>query len=256
MRFSNTETKKLLKVLLVSALFIVTTAQIIQAQPASSGSSTTHRNLSNKKSNFENVAIAQASGTLMNSPGNVGSDLIRLRDALRKYTEIDTIIKRQIRLSSREVMKIPFMYIAFEGRFELTKAESDNLKTYLEGGGFIMLEKFDISREENPSKSAFTSMINKALGSKARVRRLPNSHQIYSSYFDFPDGPPLGGPSEARRFDSISEVNYLEGISMNGRLVGICSSQQKKSTWSEMQLRFGINAIVFALTQKGGIAGR
>ena len=257
MRVSSPQLSQPLTVVFLTALLVFSTVKINSAQPPGSGNSS-HVSTSNitfdranKKSILGDVTLGHATGTQMKSPQDIDRTMIRLREALLKYTRIDAKVDRQIRLSSREIMKLPFVYIAFEGGFDLTKAESDNLNAYLKSGGFIMIDKFDISREDNPAESAFGPMINKALGSRVRVHRLQNSHQIFSSYFDFPEGPPLNVNTGSRVMDSTSEVNYLEGITMNGRLVGICSS---KYSWGEMQLQFGINAIVFALTQKGGIA--
>ena len=255
----------LLTVLFLTVSMIVTTVQTIKAQPPGSGSNTTESKAnitidsSNKKNILGHVYIAHTSGTRMKSPRNVGGGIISLKDAMLKYTRIDTKVNRMIRLSSREIMKLPFVYIAFEGGFDLTETERNNLKAYLENGGFIMLEQYALAREDTPSRDAFSRIISKVLDSKARVSRLPNSHQLYHSYFDFPGGPPLGGYVNNRRAGAMKEVNYIEGITMNGRLVGICSSKQYLSTWIERndpQLKFGINAIVFALTQKGGIACR
>jgi len=269
------ESIKLLPAVFLTAFLAVTTVQTVTAQPPGSGSNSTESKANiifdqtDKKSISGHVYIAHASGTRMKSPGNVGGGLIILKNAMLKYTKIDTEVYRRISLSSREIMKLPFVYIAFEGGFELTAAERDNLKSYLENGGFIMLEQFALGKEQSPVGSALSGMIRKALGSKARVSQLPNSHQLYHSYFDFPNGPPLGGELNYRKVGSNTianrnyvsgkEVNYIEGITMNGRLVGICSSKRYLSKWLERndpQLKFGINAIVFALTQKGGIVRR
>lgn len=274
MRLPGTESIRLLPVLFLTAFMAVNTVQTVTAQPPGSGSDTTESKThitfdpANKKSISGHVYIAHASGTQMKSPGNVGGGLISLKDAMLKYTKIDTKVYHQIRLSSREIMKLPFVYIAFEGGFDLTEAERDNLRAYLENGGFIMLEQFALAKEQSPAGSALSRMIGKVL--KARVSQLPNSHRLYHSYFDFPNGPPQGGELKYQKvgFNSIAkgnikvsekEVNYIDGITMNSRLVGIYSSKHYLSKWIERndpQLKFGINAIVFALTQKGGIASR
>ena len=267
MRLPVPESMKLLTVVFLTAFLAVTTTQTVTAQPPGSGNDLTESkthitfDLANKKNISGHLYIAHASGTRMKSPDNIGRGLINLKDAMVKYTKIDTKIDRQIRLSSREIMKLPFVYIAFEGGFDLTGAERDNIRAYLDNGGFIMIEQFSLAKEQSPTGSALSSMIGKVL--KARVNQLPNSHRLYHSYFDFPDGPPQSRELKYQRIGNIkvsgNEVNYIDGITMNGRLVGICSSKQYLSKWIERndpQLKFGINAIVFALTQKGGIACR
>ena len=272
MRSPVSESTKLLPAVFLTIFFMaVTTVHTVTAQPPGSGSDTTELKThitfdpANKKNISGHVSIAHASGTRMKSPGNIGGGLISLKDAMVKYTKIDTEVYRRIRLSSREIMKLPFVYIAFEGGFDLTGAERDNIRAYLENGGFIMIEQFALAKEQSPTGSALSNMIGKVL--KARVNQLPNSHRLFHSYFDFPDGPPQRGELKYQRVGSNfianrnivsgKEVNYIDGITMNGRLVGICSSKHYLSKWierSDPQLKFGINAIVFALTRKGGIA--
>ncbi|MFC1607419.1 DUF4159 domain-containing protein [Candidatus Latescibacterota bacterium] len=286
MRHFCSETMKVSQVVLITALMAFATVQTLAAQPPGSGSDPTDSkasitfDLANKKSISGHVYIAHATGSRMKTPRNVGGGLINLKEAMTKYTKIDTKVDRQIRLSSREILKLPYVYIAFEGGFDLTEPERSNLKAYLENGGFIMLEQFAMAKEQTSSGSAFSRMISKVLGSKARVSPLRNNHNIYHSFFDFTDGPPQGGEAithvvgstytivpgnpVATRIDSEvsgKKVDYIEGINMNGRLVGICSSKRYLAKWQERgnndpQLKFGVNTIVFALTQKGGIARR
>ena len=54
-------------------------------------------------------------------------------------------------------------------------------------------------------------------------------------------------------------VNYLEGIGIDNRLVAIYSDKGYGNKWrylsnNEPQLKMGVNIVVFALTQHGGIA--
>ena len=54
-------------------------------------------------------------------------------------------------------------------------------------------------------------------------------------------------------------VYYLEGIWLNGRLAAVYCDKGYAQKWSNMsnnapQLRMGVNFVVYALTQAGGIA--
>ena len=233
---------------------------------------------SNKKNISGFVSITNAIGSSLKTPRGVGAGMINLKEAMLKWTKIDTRVDQQVRLSSPELFKQPFVYIAFEGGFDLTESERSNLKQYLENGGFIVMEQFALAKEQDASGSAFARMMQPVLGSNARVAPLQNSNALYHSFFDFTDGPPIGGEMKSQVVGStysqiggdvkktdfeISQkaVNYLEGITMNGRLVGICSSKKYLDKWQERsnnepQLRMGVNMIVFALTQQGGMASR
>ncbi|MBN1291723.1 MAG: DUF4159 domain-containing protein [Candidatus Latescibacteria bacterium] len=271
MRLTCTDSiKHLLRIALAAILTAVTVMAVIAQPPGSRSFSTGSKtnivfDPANKKNINGNTYIAYVSGTQMKSPANVGRGMINLKDAMLKHTKIDTKVERQIRLSSREIMKLPFVYLAFENGFELTENERDNLRKYLENGGFIMLEQFTLAKEQPYSGSALSNMIRSELGQQARVSRLSNSHQLYHSYFDYPDGPPQGGDLLYQTVESSGnrvtgqQVNYLEGITINGRLVGICSSKRYLTKWLEhndVQLKFGVNVIVYALTQREGIANR
>ena len=68
--------------------------------------------------------------------------------------------------------------------------------------------------------------------------------------------------TEQRSSDFIifaQQSYFLEGVFLGDRLVGVYSDKGYVHMWArdfgnEPQLRFGINAVVFALTQEGSIA--
>lgn len=253
----------------------------VDAQPPGSGSTATKEKAvvfvdpANKKNISGYAHITYATGARIKSPRDIGSGLINLKEAMLKWTQLETIVDQQVRLSSPEIMKCPFVYIAFEGGFDLTESEKSNLKNYLSHGGFIVLEQLALAKEQSASGSAYSRMISDILGSQARVAPIANSHKLYHCFFDFTDGPPIGGELKEQRVGrryspsgnespiSISgkDVNYLESITMDGRIVGICSSKRYLDKWKERgnnepQLRMGVNMIVFALTQSGGLAAQ
>ena len=101
--------------------------------------------------------------------------------------------------------------------------------------------------------------------------RLPDSHAIYHCYFDFDDGPPTAYPTHF--LEGHPEYDYLEGIFLPaGRLGGIISRKWYANPWGDWgaggftkgdsfygrqdptrPLQFGVNLIIFALTQEGGL---
>ena len=104
-------------------------------------------------------------------------------------------------------------------------------------------------------------MLKDALGRDARFRVIPNDHPIYHSFFDFEDGPPPQRSEDRVNFqrDFRPEVPYLEGIFLGDRLVVVFSNKAYGIAWekefrNEPQLQIGVNLVVFALLQEGGIA--
>ena len=88
----------------------------------------------------------------------------------------------------------------------------------------------------------------------AKWQRIAKTHPLYYSFFDFEDGPPMGGASGGNVFD-------LEMLELRGRIAVVFSDLNISWYWGdpfadarERGLQFGVNLIVYALTQPGGIA--
>jgi hypothetical protein len=91
-------------------------------------------------------------------------------------------------------------------------------------------------------------------------KRLSIDHPLYHAFFDF-DGPPVGDDV----FEGNRAISYLEGVTVEDRLVAVFSSKEIGKVWGNYetlgidptrQLQFGVNLVVFALTQKGSITER
>jgi len=115
-------------------------------------------------------------------------------------------------------------------------------------------------------------MLRDSLGADAQFLPIPNRHPLYHCFFDFDDGPPQGDeihmsttitktlPASYKFGDNAMArvVLYLEGIWLDERLVAIYSDKGYARKWkllvnNEPQLKMGVNFVVFALTQTGGI---
>jgi len=146
------------------------------------------------------------------------------------------------------------------------------------GGGFVFADCSHFSHATvNADYRSLRDAIVGALASqgiKASFEKLPNSHPVYHCYFDF-DGPPVGadGPLSRRYPNSNHIVRYTEGVETDGRLVTLLSSKFYIHAWTRWgtrpgqgiwwgdqnptrQLQFGVNTIIFALTQEGSLTHR
>ena len=199
---------------------------------------------------------------------------------LARYVSQCTDIKADVTgfnvpLDSDDILQVPWMYLGTHWPFQLTSAELRHLGRYLLDGGFLFAEAL---RGFLPPRTdgSFRGMFREALayeGIRDRAfERLPNTHAIYHCYFDF-DGPPMGYPF--RSFHGTKDCSYLEGLVLEeGRLVGILSLKWYANPWGDWgpegfgtsnfykvfdptrALQFGVNLIVFALTQEGGLTHR
>ncbi len=182
---------------------------------------------------------------------------------IRDYTKINAKVEGvTIQLSDRRLFKAPFIYMTgSDVVMLLSETEIKNLGEYLRNGGFLFAD--DIVKGANPAGgrigTPFDQQMKKALkdalGADAKFQKIPNDHPLYiDNFYDFPDGPPLGGASNGNVFN-------LEGIWLRGRLAVVFSDLNISWYWGdpdanakERGLQFGVNLIVYALTQPGGLA--
>ncbi|MCD6170039.1 MAG: DUF4159 domain-containing protein [Candidatus Latescibacteria bacterium] len=185
---------------------------------------------------------------------------------MNDHTKIKASIKGQtIELSDPTLFSAPFIYMTgSECIVSLSPVEIENLGNYLRSGGFLFIE--DIAKSPKPGQSPpggiagttfdqqAKAVLKEALGRDCRFFRIPKTHPLFHSFYDFDDGPPLGGASGGN-------VNYLEGIEIRGRLAVVFSDLNISWYWGDTEatgrergLQFGVNLIVYALTQPGGIA--
>ena len=98
--------------------------------------------------------------------------------------------------------------------------------------------------------------------------RMNDDHPVFHCFFDF-EGPPVGGFGGPRRLDKRmpQQVPYPDTVSIEGRVMVIFSHYWYSAAWcgqwyeywyrdNTPQLQFGVNLLVFALTQEGGITRR
>ena len=84
-----------------------------------------------------------------------------------------------------QIYQYPYVYLTGHGNINLSNSEAQNLRKYLESGGFLHiddnygLEKYNYARRE--MKKVFPDQ---------EFTELPYTHDIYSEHFDFPNGLP------------------------------------------------------------------
>jgi len=209
--------------------------------------------------------------------------LATLVKAINKYTRIRAELSDSYTFDSRELFKTPWILACTYIQFRLTASEAHNLGRYMCHGGFVFSDDF-IGTRDGPGDRYLRTMLRDALttqgmqlGRDWQFEILPNDHPIYHCFFDFPQGPPMGNdflniinPSAA---EGREPYPYLHGINIEKRLVAIHSVRAYMITWSDWgksnaysetyrtmdptrQLQFGVNLVVFALTQEGSITHR
>jgi len=197
-------------------------------------------------------------------------------EELMRYMRDHTNIKARIagttvELSDPSIMDAPYLYMTGGASvvMQISDTEKSNLGDYLRAGGFLYAEDIRQSDatdgltnksagvEGSPYDRQFKALVKdpKVLGSDGdKWQKIPKTHSLYYSFYDFPDGPPMGGAQGGNVFD-------LEMLELRGRVAVVFSDLNISWYWGdplsdakERGLQFGVNLIVFALTQPGGIA--
>ncbi|MFC1509766.1 DUF4159 domain-containing protein [Candidatus Omnitrophota bacterium] len=218
------------------------------------------------------VYISTVWGAQLKPPNHLKRSVIGLVEAVNKYTNINAKTDSHLLLDSRKLFNSPFVYVMADSAFELTKIERKNFGDYFIKGGFAVLDNGSPEHEYGQAEASLRQMLRDSLGSLAQFHPIPNDHPLYHCFFDFDDGPPLGAEIStvqttttgiqgeiARNAHMTKPVYYLEGIWLDERLVAVYSDKGYALKWKSLvnndpQLKMGVNFVVFALIQSGGIS--
>jgi len=76
---------------------------------------------------------------------------VHLNEFIGRTTKVDVEDNsyRLLELSSPEIFNYPFAYISEPGEMELTEDEVENLREYIDRGGFILIDDFDTWHMDN-----------------------------------------------------------------------------------------------------------
>ncbi|MDP2981996.1 MAG: DUF4159 domain-containing protein [Candidatus Latescibacter sp.] len=228
----------------------------------------------NNKQNIKGfIYIGTAWGAQLRPPDTLKRSVIQLVEAVNRHTNINAKVDAHLFLDSRKIYETPFVYIIADQAFELTEIERKIFGDYLRKGGFAVIDNGEPWYEFGQAEASLRQMLRDSLGADAIFLPIPNDHPVYHCFFDFNDGPPQGSEMykmvttdsaalqgyTARGMTMSKPVLYLEGITIDNRLVAIYSDKGYAFKWKDVtnndpQLKMGVNMIVFALTQAGGIA--
>ncbi|RYD58783.1 MAG: DUF4159 domain-containing protein [Sphingobacteriales bacterium] len=111
----------------------------------------------------------------------------------------------QVEAASPDIFNYPFVHMTGHGRWVLTDAEAQNLRKYLEGGGFLHID-------DNYGLDEYVRPALKKVFPELALVELPFSHPIYAQKFKFPNGVP-----KIHDHDKKPPKGY--GLIYKGRLV-------------------------------------
>ncbi|MEM8487643.1 MAG: DUF4159 domain-containing protein [Bacteroidota bacterium] len=166
------------------------------------------------------------------------------------HVEGDPIV---LRLSDEEIFEYPMLYICEPGYWMMEEEEVENLRDYLNRGGFVLFDDFGSESEwiqlVEEMKRAFPDL---------EPRELPNNHPIWSIFYDI---DPVEAPAlvKGRGYFTKYDDAYIGYFDKNGRLMALaCYNQDLGDGWewpdrnfeeaSTISFQMGVNFLIYALT--------
>ncbi len=176
-------------------------------------------------------------------------------DAIARYTTIPVAPQGVIvPLSSEEVFRYPLLYLTGHLPVRFTPKESEVMLEYVKRGGLLFIDdhNHDI---DGPFHKSIVEEIRRIFGP---LVQLPNTHELYRSFFKFENGPPATSHELNGWGDNLVH-EHLMAILRNGRIGVLYSNKDYSSEWSYHpdnkrflsvdNTKFAVNLVVYALTR-------
>ena len=182
-------------------------------------------------------------------------------NSLLEYTTIPFDPEEKvIELSSLEIFNYPFCYLSGHKLVQFSKQEGANFKKYVENGGFVFVDDCNHDIDGLFSKS-FEAQMDTLFGPHA-MKKIPNTHPIYNSFFSFEKGPPTTS-FELNGWGDDLVHDYLKAIEVNNRIGVLYSNKDYGCEWdydfrnkrflAQDNTKFGVNIILYAMGVKNNI---
>lgn len=181
-------------------------------------------------------------------PSNVLNSLI-------EYTTIPVNLQEKVvDLGSAELFNYPFCYISGHKLVQFDAQEAANFKKYVQNGGFVLADDCNHDIDGLFAKSFEVQM--EALFGHGSLKKIPNNHQLYNSFFKFEKGPPTTG-FELNGWGDDLVHDYLKAITVNDRIGVLYSNKDYGCEWdydyrnkrflAEDNTKFAVNIIMYAM---------
>jgi hypothetical protein len=158
------------------------------------------------------------------------------------------------RMDDPELMKFPLAYLSEPGYWFPSEAEVDGLRTYIEKGGFLIVDDFHFENEWRVFEAAMMRVLP-----AARIHRLDVSHPIFNTFFaiktldiPYPNWPDLRGEfygiyednDPTRRLSVVINYNMDIGDYMEHSATGRFAVDPSNEAY-----KLGINYLMYGMTR-------
>ncbi|MDO6390856.1 DUF4159 domain-containing protein [Pontibacter sp. BT731] len=179
-----------------------------------------------------------------------------LLHSLIEYTTVKVNEQEKvIPLDSAELFNYPFSYMSGHRLVQFNQKERQNFETYVRNGGFVFVDDCNHDIDGLFARS-FEEQMKQIFGQSA-LKKIPNNHKVYNSFFTFDEGPPTTS-FELNGWGDDLVHDYLKAIEVNGRIGVLYSNKDYGCEWdydfrnkrwlAEDNTKFGVNIIMYALT--------
>ena len=190
--------------------------------------------------------------------GNWDTDQRMPANLLNSLVEYTTVPVNQeekvVDLADNALFSYPFTYLSGHKLVQFNQQERINFKRYIENGGFVFVDDCNHDIDGLFAKS-FEAQMSSLFG-PAALKKIPNSHEIYRSFFKFENGPPTTS-FELNGWGDDLVHDYLKAIEINGRIGVLYSNKDYGCEWdydfrnkrfyAEDNTKFGVNIIMYAM---------
>lgn len=181
-------------------------------------------------------------------PSNVLNSLI-------EYTTLPVELQEKvIDLASDELFLSPFTYLSGHKLVQFDAQEAAYFKKYIQNGGFVFVDDCNHDIDGLFAKS-FEAQMAALFGADA-LKKIPNNHELYHSFFSFEKGPP-NTAFELNGWGDDLIHDYLKAITINGRIAVLYSNKDYGCEWdydfrnkrflAEDNTKFAMNIIMYAM---------
>jgi hypothetical protein len=178
-----------------------------------------------------------------------------LLNSLIEYTTIPVETEERV-ISVRDpaMLEAPFAYLSGHKLVEFDPRARQNLKRYVENGGFLFVD--DCNHDiDGLFALSFEREMGEIFGGGA-LSKIANDHPLYRSFFDFGEPPTTSFELNGWGDDLVHD--YLKAIEVDGRIGVLYSNKDYGCEWdydyrnkrwlAQDNTRFGVNIVVYAMT--------
>jgi len=162
-----------------------------------------------------------------------------------------------LRMDDPELLKFPIAYLSEPGYWYPSETEVEGLRTYIEKGGFLIVDDFHFQNEWNVFEVAMTRVLP-----RAKISRLELAHPVFNTFFEIktlavPYPGRLGEQGLMGEFYGIHEDNdptkRLSVVINYNMDIGDYMEHSAEGRYavnpSNEAYKFGINYLMYGLTR-------